>query len=164
MFCTAQDSAQTKVAPRKPHTGPNHQCPRGYTLLEMMVVLVIIGLMTGLVAPRLSSRYESYRNREQLQGVIEQLQLLPRRVRLSGKSMLLSNAEATEDAPALLQLPEGWHLSFVPPLQVSALGTCSGSRAQIDSAQRDSQAVYLSIAPITCALQVETKTSTVNSK
>lgn len=36
-----------------------HRASRGFTLLEMLVVLVIIGLIAGLVGPRLFSKVDS---------------------------------------------------------------------------------------------------------
>ena len=44
----------TKTSRRTPGTSLAHQ--RGFTLLEMIVVLVIIGLIMGLVGPRLFSQ------------------------------------------------------------------------------------------------------------
>ncbi len=37
----------------------HHRVPSGFTLLEMLVVLVIIGLIAGLVGPRLFSKVDS---------------------------------------------------------------------------------------------------------
>ena len=47
-------SPMTKTSRRSPGSSLAHQ--RGFTLLEMIVVLVIIGLIMGLVGPRLFSQ------------------------------------------------------------------------------------------------------------
>lgn len=46
--------------------------PRGFTLLEMLVVLVIIGLLVGLVGPRLFGRVET----SKVQAAEAQIKLL----------------------------------------------------------------------------------------
>jgi general secretion pathway protein G len=48
------------------------QRPRGFTLLEMLVVLVIIGLLVGLVGPRLFGRVET----SKIQAAEAQVKLL----------------------------------------------------------------------------------------
>ena len=42
-----------------PSSATRHARARGFTLLEMLVVLVIIGLIASLVGPRLFSRVDS---------------------------------------------------------------------------------------------------------
>ncbi|MCG5500817.1 type II secretion system major pseudopilin GspG [Ectothiorhodospira lacustris] len=42
-----------------PRSHPPHPVQRGFTLLELLVVLVIIGLLAGLVGPQLYSRLDA---------------------------------------------------------------------------------------------------------
>jgi general secretion pathway protein G len=60
---------------------PSSVRPRGFTLLEMLVVLVIIGLLAGLVGPRLFSKVDQSKiataqtQVKLLRGAVENLRL-----------------------------------------------------------------------------------------
>ncbi|MDR1647329.1 MAG: prepilin-type N-terminal cleavage/methylation domain-containing protein [Zoogloeaceae bacterium] len=108
----------------------------GFTLLEVMVVLFISGLMIALTGPRFSTYLDAYRQQYALREIENGLLQLPRRVRLSGQALELprdlGDTDLEDGAPPLV-LPEGWQLTATPPLKISALGVCSGSRIVVQT-------------------------------
>ena len=57
---------------RRVHGNRDNRGQRGFTLLEMLVVMVLIGLLAGLVGPRLFGRVET----SKLQSTLVQIKLL----------------------------------------------------------------------------------------
>ena len=50
---------------------------RGFTLLEMIVVLAILGLVTALVAPAALRGIDSWRRQAELDSLLDQIRALP---------------------------------------------------------------------------------------
>ena len=50
---------------------------RGFTLLEMIVVLAILGLATALVAPSAIRGIDSWRRQSELDSLLDQIRALP---------------------------------------------------------------------------------------
>jgi prepilin-type N-terminal cleavage/methylation domain-containing protein len=83
----------------------------GYTLLELLVVMLIFGLLTGMVTPRLLTLYDSTRFAYQRDDVIAQITRLNYLAFKHGSSFDLSHYPVPAGATALppfLQLPPGW--------------------------------------------------------
>ena len=63
--------SQTTSRSASPGTGPRHACARrsrfGFTLIEMLIVLVIIGVVVGLAAPKID--VTKFRVESAMQGV-----------------------------------------------------------------------------------------------
>ena len=63
--------SQTTSRSESPGTGPRHACARrlrlGFTLIEMLIVLVIIGVVVGLAAPKID--VTKFRVESAMQGV-----------------------------------------------------------------------------------------------
>ncbi len=104
---------------------------RGFTLLEMVVVLVIMGIITTLVAPRLQRMYDSMEAslaRNEIEAALERLVV---EVRNSGKPLIFKNYPDDE-----LILPKSFtktlsqlsvSLEFDEPLNISPSGFCSSA-------------------------------------
>ena len=98
---------------------------RGYTLLELLVVLAIIGLLTAMVVPALNKTYEAWRWRTIQDDVVFHIQLLSQSAYTDGKG-------TTVDHQAFLgELPEDVVVSFQPELRINNKGVCLGSELTI---------------------------------
>lgn len=109
------------------HT-PAHSA--GFTLLEMLIVLVIAGLVIALAGPRILNRLDAVRGRMELKDVVAQLEQLPRRVQLAGRTVELPGDALDKpwsDGLPLLALPADWSLKVEPPLIIGANGLCSAA-------------------------------------
>lgn len=114
----------------------------GFTLLEMIVVLALMGLATAMVAPGGYRMVASWREAADVDAAMKSLAALPLVARDQGRELRLlpdpdgsgvrifSPGAPKEDAPQsdahLVELPEGWTLEFDQPLVVRANGACSG--------------------------------------
>lgn len=121
----------------------------GYTLLEMVVVVAILGLATSLVAPAGWRMAASWRESTQLEEVKKSLASLPLLARDEGRElrmesisenpdvMVFAAHDASQDSPqsdiSLIELPEGWTLDFKEPLVVRPNGACSDGRGTLST-------------------------------
>jgi len=100
---------------------------RGFTLLELLVVLLLLGLVTGTIMPRLSNLYESAVRAFQLADLLQQISGLGYQAYQQGKPFRLGQLE--DPNPALeppLNLPEGWYISADAPIDYRSNGVCTG--------------------------------------
>jgi prepilin-type N-terminal cleavage/methylation domain-containing protein len=124
----------------------------GYTLLEMVVVLAIMALVTGVAAVRVFSLISSWRERTTLNGIEEQFSHLPVLARQRGEEIVLPPPASSEaehsltagevpasdssTAPQALVLPAGWLVRFDHHLRVRANGFCEGAKIQLEHGDR----------------------------
>lgn len=114
-------------ARRRGHAG------RGFSLLELLIVLALLGLMTALVAPRLQRTYEAIASSGERAEVRRQLGRLPRLARIAGEPIVVDEGDAAALA-TVLALPEGWRVIPLEPLRVEANGLCHASRVRVEGA------------------------------
>jgi prepilin-type N-terminal cleavage/methylation domain-containing protein len=130
----------------------------GFTLLEMLFVMLIVGLLVGLTAPRFGAGIDRYESLSQKQAMEDQLRQLPRRVRLNAKTIELPRdlkMENLGDDEPVLRIPEGWTISFAPPLVISRLGACSGSTVSLQSAAMPETSSRYRLVELSCELLPE---------
>lgn len=101
---------------------------RGFTLLETLVVLALLGLAVALVAPASLRVIAAWQRSTQTEDVLGQLAALPDRARAEARPLVLDDADSLD---GLVELPEGWRLAFESPLRVQANGACSGARGEL---------------------------------
>lgn len=98
----------------------------GFTLLELLLVLALVALLTGLVAPRMWQWVESARVRAGVDGARAELEALPMRAFAGAKRVDVSAGQ-----PLPLPLPSGWRIELAAPLVYEANGMTAGSRVRI---------------------------------
>lgn len=130
---------------------------KGFSLLELLFVLFIVGLLVGLVAPRYGSTIDNYELNMQRQNIEDQLRQLPRRVRLVGRPIRLPDDAKEKDlgdgAPAF-SISSGWRVEFSPPLMISRLGACSESTVRLTSDLLPGFSTTYKISELSCELHL----------
>lgn len=94
----------------------------GFSLLELMVVLGLVSLISGVVFPGLARLYDAVQASNEQEEIIAQI------------NMLGVQAWQSRQAFSLLEkltLPEGWEVRVRNPIYYRANGFCVGGTAQL---------------------------------
>lgn len=100
---------------------------RGYTLLEMVVVMAIVAMATAIAAPPSYRMIRSWQEATQVEDVVQQMERLPSRVRTNGNPLFADAEHGIE----LIDLPQDWALRMETPLRVRANGACSDAQGTL---------------------------------
>lgn len=98
---------------------------QGFTLLELLVVLVLIGLVAGTVGPNFFEAAQRMAGRNEEQQIRQQLNGLPLVALHQGERLEINK----QGAP--FTLPEGWQLVAEQPVVYQANGVCRGGQAEL---------------------------------
>ena len=109
----------------------------GFTLVEILVVLVIVGLISGLALPRLIDLPQRIETNSQRKHLLGQIQNLGYRAYTAGNSYILQGqmGHVAGEDQAILDIPEGWKVRVERPLHYAFNGTCGGGDVAILSPQ-----------------------------
>lgn len=118
---------------------PNRGCAqRGFTMIEMMVVMVLLGLLTTLALPAMQRWHDAVQARAQSMGVVETLRAAAfaaganrHQLRVDAASFQPAAAADAASAPgasrdhAQVTLPKGWQVDRIEPAAFLGNGLCS---------------------------------------
>lgn len=105
----------------------------GYTLLEVLLILMMMALLSGIALPRFSNMLESYLFRLRLDDIERRLSELGVLAHRQGKRIVVTSFDADSSQAAPLVLPASWSLQTEQPIHYNAKGVCSGGRITITS-------------------------------
>ena len=107
----------------------------GFTLLEMVVVLSILGLATAIAVPSVLRGIDTWQRRGEIESLLDQIRGLPAAARAQGRDLLIApDTLASRKSP--LKAGSGWTLSTEQPWRVRHNGVCDGGVLQLASAVR----------------------------
>ncbi len=99
---------------------------KGFTLIEILVVLVIVGLLAGVALPRFYAISERYEIAAQRENLLTEIGTLGYRAYSSGQPAELTSSAASAAANAPVRIPPGWRIQTTPAIRYSFNGICSG--------------------------------------
>jgi general secretion pathway protein G len=116
---------------------------RGFTLLELLVVLTLIGLAIGLVAPSMVGWLGAAQERGWRADLRARIESLPVRAFIGGEPLALDGPALLRDLPGL---PADVTLELDSPLRYSELGVALGGALEIQQGRRRDR---WRVAPVT---------------
>ena len=110
----------------------------GFTLLELVVVLALVGLVTVLTMPNLVRLYEGFTKRAEQGRILNQIAGLGREAMLRERAYAVygtrsdpAREQSGGQVPGFeryaLEVPAGWEINLDRPLLVRSNGVCLGA-------------------------------------
>jgi prepilin-type N-terminal cleavage/methylation domain-containing protein len=116
----------TSDTPRRPD-----RASRGFTLLELVVVLALLAMATALVAPQGFRMIATWRRATDVDAVLGAMAALGATAQAQGRR--IEFAAGPIPADAIAGVPDGWTIVLASPLTVEANGACSDTRGELRS-------------------------------
>jgi prepilin-type N-terminal cleavage/methylation domain-containing protein len=121
---------------------------RGFTLLELLVVLALIAAIVGMAMPNFSRMLDSFSRNTAWRAVESELSDLPFRAFTAGRALRLHNDTARQ---YLTTLPADWKFAAERPVVYRDSGWCEGGRIVITT--EDGEVRTYTLAAPKCEVQ-----------
>lgn len=116
--------------------------PAGFSLLELIVVLALIGLLAVMALPNLENQFASALGATERERLLDQFAALGSEAMLRGQDQVIVGTVGSvaqldeEQVRALgtrydLEVPAGWGVRLDRPLVIRATGVCLGAEAAL---------------------------------
>ena len=135
----------------------------GFTLLELLIVLALLGLATAIAMPNLERFYAAATRATERDYVLDQVAALGRQAVLNGSAyVVFGNAPSLDPSEAarfaeyetyVVDVPDGWRLQFDQPLVVLANGVCLGGALTLS--REGEETVRVELLPPYCGIGVD---------
>jgi prepilin-type N-terminal cleavage/methylation domain-containing protein len=109
---------------------------KGFTLLELLVVMMVVGLVAAMAGPNLERMFAGVDKATRRDGLVVALSGLSFRAYSLGEGFVLSNATQRQllaDGDPLLSVPKGWRVVVDSPIRFDLNGWCTGGLLQLVS-------------------------------
>lgn len=107
----------------------------GYTLVEILIVLALLGLLSAIALPRLYTLFDVTRDSYRREDLLSQVAALGYRAWVDAKPYTL-DADSLAARALPLEVPDGWQLSAEPPIRFSSDGLCTGGVLSLQDGPR----------------------------
>ena len=133
----------------------------GFTLLELLVVLSLLGLVTALAVPNLQRLYASVSRTTERDHILDQFEGLGRDALANRRAYVVFEQPPGPEAAAAfpgyesraIDVPEGWRIGLDRPLVVRANGFCLGG--ELTLTHLGTQVVRTMLAPPYCRAELD---------
>ena len=128
---------------------------QGFTLIEMMAVLVLFAMLSAIVLPSFQRWFDGLDDRVQSTELASRLQRLHARTALLSQAFLLTPETAARplaDGQPAFALPDGWRLADGSALTFSSAGFCAPAALELRSR---STSLMLRVSEGSCEVGVE---------
>ncbi len=107
-----------------------YRSTKGFSLIELMVVLLLVSLATGLVLPNLANLYRSAQLNSELSRLSISISSLGYLSFSSGEAISVAT---DADIRKYIGTSDSWQLSVEEPLRINASGVCLGGLMRFES-------------------------------
>lgn len=122
--------------------------PRGFTLIEMLVVMAVLGLASSVVLPGMWRMLQAAQARGNIADMEAAIASLPaRRFFAATPATLDRDSFAALVAP----LPAGWDVAIPTPVRFGTNGVCSGGTLTLSAP--GGLVLNYRLAPLTCTIE-----------